>query len=91
MTTKTTPEKHSELVERGYIKPTTKHVDLVMPSTYRNVPTGLMYDVPEPPIKTDAPEPQIKEDASKPWSKEGVRADAELEFDSRRNKCDGTS
>ena len=64
MANKTTPEKHFELIERGYIKPTTRHVNLVMPSTYRTVPTGLMYDVPEPPIQTDVPEPQLEEDAS---------------------------
>ncbi|MCY4049156.1 MAG: hypothetical protein OXF24_06185 [Hyphomicrobiales bacterium] len=62
MTAKTAPEKYFELIERGYTKPAVEHVDLVMPGTYRIVPTGLMYDVPEPPIETDVPEPPAEED-----------------------------
>ena len=86
MTKKTIPEKYSELIDYGYIKPTTEHVDLVMPSVYRTVRTGLMYDVPEPPLDTNIPDLQTKEDAPEQQDKEGVRADAKLECNSRRNK-----
>ena len=73
MTNKTTPEKYSELIGRDYIKPTTEHVDLVMPSTYRTVPTKLVYYVPEPPPDTDIPDIQTKEDAPEQQNKEGVQ------------------
>ena len=86
MTVKTTPEKYSDLIERGCIKSTAEHVDLTMLGGYRTVPTKLVYRVPEPPIETGIPELQTEEDASERQSKEGVRTDAELECGSGGNK-----
>ena len=86
MTVKTTPEKYSELIERGYIKSTAEHVDLTMPGAYRTVPTKLVYRVPEPPIETGIPVSQTEEDALERQSKKGVCADAESESGSRGNE-----
>lgn len=42
------PEKYFDLVELGYVRPVVEHVDLAMPSLYRTVPTGLVYNIAVP-------------------------------------------